>query len=287
MSRGHGHAASQHGMPPGAGAAPTPARRRHTRTAWTLAAVAALALPLTACAGNAAQPDNADEPQAALTLTVLAASSLTDVLEPVVDSFEGDHPGLTVRTSFAASSTIVQQVNEGAPADVIALAGEASLEPLDQERRHGPVSLFATNQLQIAVPLDNPAGVEGLEDLTQDGLTLVVCAEQVPCGQATTRLFEQEAIQPEIASFESDVRATLTKVELGEADAGIVYRTDVATAADRVAGVEIPAERNVVNAYPALAVSDRELAQAFVDHLGSQRVQARLAEAGFGAAPDQ
>ncbi len=272
------------------GAQPPPPRvraRRHTPALGLVALLAAASLTLAACTRDAAQPDNADEPQDALTLTVLAASSLTDVLEPVVDSFEGDHPGLSVRTSFAASSTVVQQVNEGAPADVVALAGESSLEPLEQDRRHGPVSLFATNQLQIAVPVDNPAGIEGLDDLRADGLTLVVCAEQVPCGQATERLFAQEGLQPDVASYESDVRATLTKVELGEADAGLVYRTDVAAAGDRVAGVEIPEERNVVNRYPALAVSDRELAQSFVDHLLSDRVQARLVDAGFGPAPEQ
>ncbi|GAA4869138.1 molybdate ABC transporter substrate-binding protein [Serinicoccus chungangensis] len=260
---------------------------RHTAAARRLGLLAALSLALTACAGDAAQPDNADEPQDGLTLTVLAASSLTDVLEPVVDSFEVDHPGLTVRTSFSASSTVVQQVNEGAPADVVALAGEASLEPLEEERRAGPVSLFATNQLEIAVPPDNPGGVEDLDDLATDGLTLVVCAEQVPCGQATARLLAQEGLQPQVASYESDVRATLTKVELGEADAGLVYRTDVTAAGDRVAGVEIPEDRNVVNRYPAVAVSDRELAQAFVDHLLSDRVQARLVDAGFGPAPER
>ncbi|WP_299519145.1 molybdate ABC transporter substrate-binding protein [uncultured Serinicoccus sp.] len=249
--------------------------------------LAAASLTLTACTRDAAQPDNADEPQDGLTLTVLAASSLTDVLEPVVDSFEGDHPGLTVRAGFSASSTIVQQVNEGAPADVVALAGEASLEPLEDGRRSGPVTLFATNQLEIAVPVDNPAGVDDLDDLAADGLTLVVCAEQVPCGQATERLFAQEGLQPDVASYESDVRATLTKVELGEADAGLVYRTDVEAAADRVAGVEIPEDRNVVNRYPAVAVSDRELAQDFVDHLLSEHVQARLVEAGFGPAPER
>ncbi|WP_153011671.1 molybdate ABC transporter substrate-binding protein [Serinicoccus chungangensis] len=262
-------------------------RGGHAASARLLALLAAASLTLAACTRDAAQPDNADEPRDALTLTVLAASSLTDVLEPVVDGFEVDHPGLTVRASFAASSTVVQQVNEGAPADVVALAGESSLEPLEEGRRRGPVSLFATNQLEIAVPTDNPAGVASLDDLTDDGLTLVVCAEQVPCGQATARLLAQEGLEPQIASYESDVRATLTKVELGEADAGLVYRTDVAAAGDRVAGVEIPEDRNVVNRYPAVAVSDRELAQAFVDHLLSDGVQSRLVEAGFGPAPEQ
>lgn len=247
------------------------------------AASTAAALVLLGCAAG---EDSAGEPAEALTLTVLAAASLTDVFEPIADGFEGDRPGVDVEMSFAASSTVVQQINEGAGADVVALAGEASLEPLAAEHRHSEVVLFATNELQIAVPLDNPGGVSGLDDLTRPGLRLVACAEQVPCGRAAAALFEQEGMRPTIASYENDVRATLTKVELGEADAGLVYRTDIAAAQDRVAGIEIPSERNVVTRYPAIAVSEQELAQQFVDHLVSEAVQTRLTDAGFGPAPE-
>lgn len=219
------------------------------------------------------------------TLTVLAAASLTDVLEPIIDDFQAQHAPVRVEASFSSSSTVVQQANEGAGADVVALAGEASLEPLEDELRAGPVSLFATNQLEIAVPPDNPADIGGLEDLTRDGVRLVVCAEQVPCGTAAAALFDQEGLFPDIASFENDVRAAVTKVELGEADAALVYRTDVAGAGDRVRGIEIPDGRNVVNRYPAVAVSEHELAQAFVEHLLSPEVQSLLVDAGFGPAP--
>ncbi|WP_151526515.1 molybdate ABC transporter substrate-binding protein [Serinicoccus kebangsaanensis] len=253
---------------------------RAARRAAALGAAALLLLG--ACAAG---QDSSGAPAEALTLTVVAAASLTDVFEPIADGFEGDHPGVTVEMSFAASSTVVQQVNQGAGADVLALAGEGSLEPLADEHRHGEVTLFATNQLEIAVPVDNPGGVSGLDDLSDPGLTVVACAEQVPCGSAAAELFAQEGLTPQIASYEPDVRATLTKVELGEVDAGLVYRTDVAAAPDRVAGVPIPAERNVVNRYPALAVSDQELAQDFVDHLVSEAAQTILTDAGFGAAP--
>lgn len=217
------------------------------------------------------------------TLTVLAAASLTDVFELIADDLEADHPGLSVEQSFAASSTIVAQVNEGAPADVIALAGMKSLEPLGEEHRAGEVVEFTTNSLQLAVPPDNPAGIEGVEDLTADGLRLVVCEEQVPCGTATATLFETLGINPPVASYEQDVRATLTKVELGEADVGIVYRTDVTEAGDRVLGIDIPDDVNVINTYPVLAVSDADLAQAFIDELMSERGQQHLADAGFVA----
>ena len=271
------------GATPAARPTSTPTATGSARPRYTPLVAAASALLLAACAAG---EDSAGDPAEALTLTVVAASSLTDVFEPIADGFEGDHPGLTVEMSFAASSTVVQQVNEGAGADVVALAGESSLEPLEAEHRHGAATIFATNQLEIAIPLDNPAEVAGLDDLTRDGLTLVACAEQVPCGQAAAALFAQEGISPAIASYESDVRATLTKVELGEADAGLVYRTDIAAAEDRVAGIEIPSERNVVNRYPAIAVSEQELAAAFVEHLRSERVQTILTDAGFGAAPE-
>ncbi len=267
---------------------PTP--RTLTRRSLGLLAATTLSLALAACGGDgpetsaggtsAGGPDGGGEAQ---TVTVLAAASLTDVFEQIAADFEADHPGVQVERSFSASSTIVQQVNEGAPADVVALAGQKSLEPLGDDRRTTDPVVFTTNTLELAVPSDNPAGVGGTADLEADGIRLVVCQPEVPCGTATTALFDQLGISPEVASYEPDVRATLSKVELGEADVGIVYRTDVAAAGDGVTGVEIPPEDNVVNAYPILAVSDAPLAQAFIDEVMSERGQQHLADAGFVA----
>lgn len=257
----------------------------------TLAAAAMLTL--SACGGQGTGSDATDAgttgaatqaPAAEQqTLTVLAAASLTDVFEEIAADFEADHEGVTVEQSFAASSTIIQQVNEGAPADVVALAGMRSLEPLADEHRVGEVAKFTTNSLQLAVPPDNPADITGPDDLTKDGIRLVVCEEQVPCGTATATLFENMGVDPTVSSYEQDVRATLTKVELGEADVGIVYRTDVTEAGDRVLGVDIPDDVNVINTYPILAVSDHALAQAFVDEVMSERGQKHLTDAGFVA----
>ncbi|QFG69454.1 molybdate ABC transporter substrate-binding protein [Ornithinimicrobium pratense] len=244
-------------------------------------AAVALTLTLAACSSGTDPAKGGGTVEQ--TLTVLAAASLTEVFGLMAEDFEADHPGVSVEQSFAASSTIVQQVNEGAPADVIALAGMSSLEPLAEEHRVGEVHEFTTNSLQLAVPPDNPAGITGVEDLTQDGIRLVVCAEQVPCGTASASLFQAQGISPAIASLEYDVRATLTKVELGEADVGIVYRSDVTEAGDRVRGVEIPDDVNVVNSYPILAVSDSPLAQAFVEEVLSERGQQHLTDAGFVA----
>lgn len=253
---------------------------------YAVALAAAAALTLTACGGPGAESGSgadAETPAEHQTLTVLAAASLTDVFEQIAADFEADHQGVTVEQSFAASSTIVQQVNEGAPADVIALAGMRSLDPLTEEHHRGEVAEFTTNSLQLAVPPDNPADIQGTDDLTRDGIRLVVCEEQVPCGTATATLFQTLGITPAVASYEQDVRATLTKVELGEADAGIVYRTDVTEAGDRVQGIDIPDDVNVINTHPILAVSEHELAQAFVDEVMSDRGQAHLADAGFVA----
>jgi len=214
---------------------------------------------------------------------VLAAASLTDVLKLVGDDFEVANEGVDVRISFAASSTIVQQVNGGAPADVIALADQSSLEPLDQELIVGEPVVFITNSLQLSVPPDNPGEVGALADLASPDLSVVVCAEQVPCGNATASLFEQQGLTPNVVSFEPDVRATLSKVELGEADVGVVYRTDVTAAGDRIQGIEIPEDQNVINSYPVVAVSDADLGHRFIDFLLSEGGQERLTDAGFVA----
>lgn len=236
----------------------------------------AAVLALSACSGDAG---GAQEQ----TLTVLAAASLTDVLTLVAEDLEADHPGATVDLSFASSSTIVQQVSEGAPADVIALAGPGPLEQLPAELRLGDPVTFTTNSLELAVPPDNPAGITGVEGLTDEGIRLVLCQPQVPCGEATTALLGRLGIEPTVASEERDARATLTKVELGEADVGIVYRTDVAAAGERVLGIEIPDAVNVTTDYPIFAVSDHELAAVFVEEVLSERGQRHLTDAGFVA----
>lgn len=238
-----------------------------------------LGLGVAACGS----PGTADDGTGETSVTVLAAASLTDVFQEIAADFEADHPGVSVEQSFSASSTIVQQVAEGAPADVIALAGLRSLEPLAEERRRTEPVVFTTNTLELAVPPDNPAGVEGVEDLTAHGIRLVVCQPEVPCGTATTTLFEQLGIQPRVASYEPDVRSTLSKVALGEADVGVVYRTDVAAAGGTVLGVPVPPADNVVNSYPVLAVSDSPLARQLIDEIMSARGQQHLADAGFVA----
>jgi len=219
-----------------------------------------------------------------MTITVGAASSLTDVFAEIGDDFTRANPQVTVRFSFAGSSSLAEQIAQGAPIDVFASAGTTSMQPLIDTERVSDVSAFAANSLEIAVPPGNPAGVTGLADLPR--VTLLVCQEQVPCGAAAQRLFERNALSVSPASLEPDVRSVLTKIEADEADAGIVYVTDVRAAGDSVMGIAIPDDQNVTTLLQAAVVTDsahREAALAFVSFLNSPDAQARLAAAGFAA----
>lgn len=215
-------------------------------------------------------------------MTIVAAASLTDVMSQVESQLERDDPGLDLQTSFAGSSQIVQQVNEGVDADVLLLAGETALNGLDAEAQVAEPVFFATNTLTIAVAPGNPAGVTGVADLAGDDVLVVLCAEQVPCGAAAATMFARAGVAPGVDSYEPDVRAVLSKIASGEADAGVVYVTDVSAASAPVESIDIPDDVNVVNRYPALVVGDSEAGAAVVADLQTPQVQALLAQAGFG-----
>lgn len=215
-------------------------------------------------------------------MTIVAAASLTDVMSQVESQLERDDPGLDLQTSFAGSSQIVQQVNEGVDADVLLLAGETALNGLDAEAQVAEPVFFATNTLTVAVAPGNPAGVTGVADLAGDDVLVVLCAEQVPCGAAAATMFARAGVAPGVDSYEPDVRAVLSKIASGEADAGVVYVTDVSAASAPVESIDIPDDVNVVNRYPALVVGDSEAGAAVVADLQTPQVQALLAQAGFG-----
>jgi molybdate transport system substrate-binding protein len=236
---------------------------------------AALLLPvaLTACSTN-----NDD----ATNITVSAAASLTDAFNEIGEEFEGRNPNITVRFNFAGSSTLAEQINAGAPVDVFAAASlpamEKAISALDE-----PV-FFASNSLAIAVPPGNPADVNELGDLSDSDVVLVVCDAPVPCGAAADTLFEQNGLTITPASLEPDVRAVLTKVITDEADAGVVYRTDIAAAGDQVEQVMIPDALNVTNQYPiATTVDATSGSQEFIDFVLSDAGQQILAKWGFGS----
>ncbi|EIF00633.1 molybdate ABC transporter substrate-binding protein [Saccharomonospora glauca] len=218
-------------------------------------------------------------------LTVFAAASLTDVFTELEHRFERTHDGVDVRLNFAGSSRLAQQIAEGAPADVFASADTEPMARLAEDGLlEGPAVPFATNTLTIAVPPGNPANVTGLADLVAPDLTVVVCAPSVPCGAAAKQVQRLAGVTLRPASEEADVRSVLTKVEVGEADAGLVYVTDTA-ASERVEAVEFPEAAEVVNTYPVAVLADAgepSLARRFVDLVLSEEGGRSLREAGFG-----
>jgi len=221
-------------------------------------------------------------------ITVLAAASLTDVFTTVAARVEADHPGTAVTLSFAASSELVEQVRAGAPADVLATADTATMAAVVGEGLAGGERVFATNQLQIAVPAGNPGGVDGLADLARGAepdLLVALCAAQVPCGAAADELFAAAGLTAAPDTYEQDVRAVLTKVALGEVDAGLVYRSEVVAGGAEVEGIEVPqaAQAQTEDVVAVLEhAPNPELAAAFVEAVTGPYGRQVLAEAGFG-----
>lgn len=246
-----------------------------------LAAVALLVVAA-ACSSQGGAPGSSAPGTG--TVTVLAASSLTGTFTSIAAAFEAANQDVDVLLSFAGSSALAAQILEGVPGDVFASADEANLAKVAEAgATSGDAVIFATNELQIVVAAGNPLGIEGLEDLT-DGLTLALCRAEVPCGAYATRAFEQAGLPLPPAGREDSVKGVLTKVQLGEVDAGIVYRTDV-LAAEGVTGVDLDAHAQVRATYPAAVLADASnlrAGAAFVAFLVSDEAQAILRRAGFG-----
>lgn len=262
-----------------------------------LTGAALIALALTGCSGSASGSASGTAASATPTasadaldgsITVFAAASLTTTFTELADEFEKAHPGTTVELNFAGSSDLVTQISEGAPADVVASADEKNMAKLTdggQVENDAPED-FATNVLTIAVPPSNPAGVTDFADLAKPDVTTVVCAPQVPCGAATVAVEEATGVTISPVSEESSVTDVLGKVTSGEADAGLVYVTDVAAAGDAVEGIEFPESSEAVTTYPIAPLVDAanpEVAQAFIDFVTGEVGRGVLRSAGFGA----
>lgn len=220
------------------------------------------------------------------TITVFAAASLTEVFGELETAFEQQHPNADVVLSFGGSGALATQIIEGAPADVFAAASGAPMTTVTDAGDASDPTVFTTNTLEIAVPVGNPAGITGLADIANPDLTIVLCDPSVPCGAAAETLLQAAGLTGAPDSLEEDVKAVLTKIELGEADAGLVYVTDVVAAGDRVEGIEVPEAADVINKYPIAVITgapNPEGAQAWVDFVLSEEGQAALAAAGFVA----
>lgn len=217
-------------------------------------------------------------------LTVYAAASLTESFRTLTARFEAAHPGTRITLSFAASSTLAAQINQGAPADVFA---SASTKNMDQVVRTGEASdpvTFARNVMEIAVPPDNPAHVAELSDLADPRVKVAMCAATVPCGAVARQVFANAGLSVKPVTQEANVKSTLTKVELGEVDAGMVYVTDVQAAGPKVTGIAVPESANASTDYPIATLAGSRnppLATAFVEFVRSTDGSAVLAAAGF------
>ena len=243
----------------------------------------AATIGLSGCAGAA--PGATDDALEG-SITVFAAASLKTTFTGLAAEFEAAHPGTEVALNFAGSADLVTQISEGAPADVFASADAKNMTKLtDIDLVAGEPVDFATNMLEIAVPPGNPAGIQTFADLAAPGVKLVVCAPEVPCGAATVKAEEATGVTLTPVSEESSVTDVLGKVTSGEADAGLVYVTDVKAAGDAVDGIPFDGSAEAVNTYPIATLVDSaapDVAQAFLDFVTSKAGLAVLAAAGFG-----
>lgn len=253
------------------------------------AAAALLLLPVgAACSASGSAPGAADDggTAAGTRLTVFAAASLRGTFTELADRFEAENPGMEVALSFAGSADLASQISQGAPADVFAAADTATMGRLQEAGlTAGHPDIFATNTLAIAVPPGNPADITGFGDLARSGVKLVVCAGQVPCGAVAEKLEAQTGTALAPVSEENSVTDVLGKVASGEADAGLVYATDVLAAGERVEGIQFPESTGAVNSYPIAAVKGsprQEAAQAFITLATGAGGRKILAGAGFG-----
>jgi molybdate transport system substrate-binding protein len=220
------------------------------------------------------------------TLTVLGASSLTEAFTTLAKDFESAHPGAHVKLAFDSSATLAEQVDQGAPADVLATADTATMQTVsDAGNTAGKPQLFATNHLQLVVPKNNPAHITKFTDLDKTSVKYVVCVDTAPCGKLAKTVLANTHITHMPVSEEVDVKAVESKVQMGEADAGIVYATDVVAAGIAVKAIDIPTSNENLNSYPIAALKQAKkpaLARAWVRLVLSGKGQHVLAQDGFG-----
>ena len=263
-----------------------------------LAACAAPATPAPSAVPPTAVPPTA-APAPAQTLTVFAAASLTDAFGEIGKAFEAANAGATVTFNFAGSQQLAQQIGQGAPADVFASANGTQMNVVIKSGQvvSGSQKTFVKNRLVVIFPTANPGGVTKLQDLARPGLKVVLADKSVPVGGYALDFLTKASASPDftatfsptvlanVVSYETDVKQVLAKVSLGEADAGIVYTTDItADAASKVGRLDIPDALNTIASYPIAAIKDSPnaaLAQKFVDYVLSADGQAVLAKWGF------
>ena len=250
------------------------------------AALLGLSLAVAGCSSSSAPESSTTE--STKTVTVFAAASMKTTFTELGKTFEASHAGTKVTFNFAGSQTLAEQIVNGAAADAFASANEANMTTVTAAGlASGQPTRYATNRLEIAVPPDNPAGITGWKDLTKKGLKLVVCAPAVPCGAATVKVEQATNTTLSPVSEEQAVTDVLAKVQAGEADAGLVYATDVQAAGTTVQGIEFAESAQAINNNSMVALAkgpQAALGRQFVDLVLSAEGQKVLAAAGFGPA---
>ncbi|MEV2211774.1 molybdate ABC transporter substrate-binding protein [Streptomyces sp. NPDC050997] len=266
--------------------------RRTRRTLQLAGAGVAALLTLSACASSdsdsgAAGSDSSASESAKLSgdVTVFAAASLKESFTTLGRDFEKDHPGTKITFNFGGSDTLAASITSGAPADVFASASPKTMAVVtDAKDAAGTPSTFVRNQLEIAILPGNPDKIATLKDLTNTKLKVVLCDKEVPCGAAAQKALDAGKLKVTPVSYEQDVKAALTKVELKEADAAVVYKTDVHAAGDKVQGVDFPESADAINDYPIALLKNAqnpETAKAFIELVNSAEGQKVLTGAGF------
>lgn len=264
--------------------------RRTRRTLQVAGAGAAALLALSACSSSddsSTKSDSSDSSSKKLsgTVTVFAAASLKESFTALGKDFEKDHPGTKVTFNFGGSDSLAAGITGGAPADVFAAASPKTMKIVtDAKDAAGTPSTFVRNQLEIATLPGNPDKVASLKDLTKSGLKVVLCDKTVPCGAATQKALDAGNLKLTPVSYEQDVKSALTKVELKEADAAVVYKTDVKAAGGKVEGVDFPESADAINDYPIALLKDApnaDAAQAFIKLVKAAEGQKVLTAAGF------
>jgi molybdate transport system substrate-binding protein len=256
------------------------------RLVGAVAATSLACLALAGCRLSTDAPTTSSSSAVTGSITVFAAASLKEAFTTIGDQFEAANPGTSITFSFGPSSGLATQITEKAPADVFASASQKTMDTVVGAGVASGSSVFAVNTMAIATPTDPSTPVTSLADLANPAVKVAVCAADVPCGVAADTLFAQNSITVTPVTREVDVKSVLSKVQLGEVDAGIVYVTDVKAAGSAVVGVDIPADQNVTTSYPIAALAgsaNSATAQAFVAYVLGPDAQTVLADAGFSA----
>jgi molybdate transport system substrate-binding protein len=264
-------------------------RTARRRTLQLTGTAAAALLALSACSSSdsssASSPSASSSANLSGTVTVFAAASLKESFTSLGKTFEAAYPGTKVTFNFGGSDTLAASITSGAPADVFASASPKTMAIVtDAKDAVGTPVTFVRNQLEIATLPGNPDKITSLKDLTKSGLKVVLCDKTVPCGAAAQKALTASSLKLTPVSYEQDVKSALTKVELKEADAAVVYQTDVKAAGGKVDGVEFPESANAVNEYPIALLKDAPNAtagKAFIALVESAEGKKVLTAAGF------